>query len=155
MTFTRARDLLGPAAVVAVAVYLAMRLFYGDFPPLPRFAGTTLLAFAIGEAVFGYTLRARIQRRPGVRPVQALTAAKAVALAKASSLAGALTGAGWLGVLGHVAPRRSELVDAASDTTTAVIGLVGALALVAGALWLEHCCRTPDDPRGDAVDDPP
>jgi hypothetical protein len=24
--------------------------------------------------------------------------------------------------------------------------VIGALALVAGALWLQHCCRTPDDP---------
>ena len=30
-----------------------------------------------------------------------------------------------------------------------------ALALVAGALWLQHCCRTPDDPADDAGPDDP
>lgn len=146
MTFTRARDLVAAAAIAAVLANLLLQLTYGDVPTFPQLAGTTLLAFAIAEVVLGNALRARIQQRPGSRPVQALTAAKAVVLAKASSLAGAITGGGWLGVLAYVLPLRSELASAASDTVTASIGLVCAAALVAAALWLEHCCRTPDDP---------
>jgi len=146
MTFTRARDLITAAAVAAVLVNLLLQLSYGDMPTLPQLAGTTLLAFAIAEVVLGSSLRARIRRRPGTRPVQALTAAKAVVLAKASSLAGAITGGAWLGVLGYVLPLRSELASAASDTVTAAIGAICAAALVAAALWLEHCCRTPDHP---------
>ena len=148
MTFTRARDLIAAAAIAAVLVNLLLRLSYGDLPTLPQPAGTTLLFFAIAEVVLGNTLRARIQQRPGSRPVQALTAAKAVVLAKASSLAGAITGGAWLGVLGYVLPLRSELASAASDTITASLGAVCAGALVAAALWLEHCCRTPDDEDG-------
>lgn len=148
MTFTRARDLVAAAAIAAVLVNLLLRLSYGDLPTLPQPAGTTLLVFAIAEVVLGNTLRARIRQRPGARPVQALTAAKAVVLAKASSLAGAITGGAWLGVLGYVLPRRSELASAASDTVTASLGAVCAAALVAAALWLEHCCRTPDDEEG-------
>jgi hypothetical protein len=148
VTFTRARDLVAAAAIAAVLVNLLLRLSYGDLPTLPQPAGTTLLVFAIAEVVLGNTLRARIQQRPGARPVQALTAAKAVVLAKASSLAGAITGGAWLGVLGYVLPRRSELASAASDTVTASLGAVCAAALVAAALWLEHCCRTPDDEDG-------
>lgn len=146
MTFTRARDLIAAAVIAGVLVNLLLRLSYGDVPTLPQLAGTTLLFFAIAEAVLGNTLRARIQQRPGSRPVQALTAAKAVVLAKASSLAGAITGGAWLGVLSYVLPLRSELASAASDTTTAVIGAICAAALVAAALWLEHCCRTPEGP---------
>ena len=145
MTFTRARDLIAAAAIAAVLMNLLLRLSYGDLPTLPQPAGTTLLVFAIAEVVLGNTLRARIQQRPGSRPVQALTAAKAVVLAKASSLAGAITGGAWLGVLGYVLPLRSELASAASDTITASLGAVCAAALVAAALWLEHCCRTPHD----------
>lgn len=145
MTFTRARDLVAAAAIAAVLVNLLLQLSYGDLPTLPQPAGTTLLFFAIAEVVLGNTLRARIQQRPGARPVQALTAAKAVVLAKASSLAGAITGGAWLGVLGYVVPLRSELASAASDTVTAALGAVCAAALMAAALWLEHCCRTPDD----------
>lgn len=145
MTFTRTRDLVAAAVVAAVLVNLLLQLSYGELPTLPQPAGTTLLVFAIAEVLLGNALRARIQQRPGSRPVQALTAAKAVVLAKASSLAGAITGGAWLGVLGYVLPLRSQLPSAASDTVTASIGAVCAAALVAAALWLEHCCRTPDD----------
>jgi len=153
VTFTRARDLLAAAGVAAVVVNLLLQLFYSELPTLPAPAGTTLLAFAIAEVVLGTMLRARIRQRPGTRPVQALTAAKAVVLAKASSLAGALTGGAWLGVLGYVLPLRSQLPSAASDTVTGSIGAVCAGALVAAALWLEHCCRTPDGPEDPEPDE--
>ncbi len=147
MTPTRARDLVGAAAVAAVLVNLLLQLVYGDLPALPTLAGTTLLAFAVAEVVLGTTLRARIRQRPRTPPVQALTAAKAVVLAKASSLAGAITGGAWLGVLGYVLPLRSQLQSAASDTVTASIGMFCAGALVGAGLWLEYCCRTPDGPE--------
>lgn len=146
MTPTRARDLVGAAAVAAILVNLLLQLSYGDLPGLPTLAGTTLLIFAVAEVALGATLRARIRQQPRTRPVQALTAAKAVVLAKASSLAGAITGGGWLGVLGYVLPLRSQLQSAASDTATASIGAICAGALVAAGLWLEYCCRTPDGP---------
>jgi hypothetical protein len=146
VTPTRARDLVGAAVVAAVLVNLLLQLSYGDLPALPPLAGTTLLAFAVAEVVLGTTLRARIRQGPRIRPVQALTAAKAVVLAKASSLAGAITGGAWLGVLGYVLPLRSQLQSAASDTVTASIGTVCAGTLVAAGLWLEYCCRTPDGP---------
>jgi hypothetical protein len=146
VTPTRARDLVGAAAVAAVLVNLLLQLSYGDLPPLPTLAGTTLFVFAVAEVVLGTTLRTRIRQRPRTRPVQALTAVKALVLAKASSLAGAITGGAWLGVLVYVLPLRSQLQSAASDTVTASIGAVCAGALVAAGLWLEYCCRTPDDP---------
>jgi Protein of unknown function (DUF3180) len=146
VSFTRARDLVAAAAIAAVLVNLLLQLSYSEMPTLPQPAGTTLLVFAIAEVALGNTLRARIQQRPGSRPVQALTAAKAVILAKASSLAGAITAGGWLGVLAYVLPLRSRSASAASDTVTASIGVTCAAALVAAALWLEHCCRTPDEP---------
>jgi hypothetical protein len=90
-------------------------------------------------------LHRRIRRRPGARPVDALSAARAVALAKASALAGALVGGAWCGVLAYVLPRRTQVAAAASDTVAAVVGIVGAVVLVAAALGLEWCCRTPDD----------
>lgn len=153
MTFTRPRDLVAAGAITAILVNLLLRVSYGDVPLLPQFAGTTLLVFAVAEAVLGHTLRARIRRRPGTRPVQALTAAKAVALAKASSLAGAMTLGAWVGVLVHVVPLRDRIEPANSDTVTAVIGAVCSAALVAAGLWLEYCCRTPDLPDDRRPDD--
>ncbi len=146
MTLTRPRDLFAAAGGAALLLYLLFQVGYGSLPPLPILGGTTLLAFAVVEAVLGFTVRARIQRRPGTRPMPPLTAAKAVVLAKASSLAGSLVTGAWLGVLGYVLPRRSDLTAAAADTMAAVIGAVCAAALVAAGLWLEHSCRTPDPP---------
>jgi Protein of unknown function (DUF3180) len=145
MRFTRARDLAGVGLFTAVAVYLAMRLIYGKLPPLPTLAGVTLLVLAIVEAALGVSLRTRI-RDPGAgRPVQPLTAARAVALAKASSLLGAIMLGAWLGVLGYVLPRRTELAAAADDLPSTIVGVVCAATLIGAALWLEYCCRIPRD----------
>lgn len=145
MHFTRARDLVVTGLVAAGIVYLLVNSFYGDVPPLPTFAGLTLLVLAIIEAVLGASLRSRIHRREGGRPVQPLTAARAVALAKASSLLGAIMLGVWLGMLAYLYPRRAELLAAADDLPGAVVGIVCSAMLIGAALYLEWCCRTPDD----------
>ncbi|WP_018683834.1 DUF3180 domain-containing protein [Actinokineospora enzanensis] len=146
MRFTKARDLVPVGLIAAVVVYLAVRLFYEQLPTLPRLGGVTLLVLAVVEALFGFGLRARIRGRSPERPVQPLTAARAVALAKASSLLGALMLGAWLGVLGYVAPESVDIQAARHDLQSAVIGAVCAAALIGAALWLEACCKTPDDP---------
>jgi heme/copper-type cytochrome/quinol oxidase subunit 4 len=78
-----------------------------------------------------------------------LTAARAVALAKASSLVGALMVGVWVGVLLTVLPLAAVSTAAADDRTTSLVGLIGSAALVAAALWLEQCCKTPDPPQQD------
>jgi hypothetical protein len=145
MHFTRARDLVVAGLVAGALVYLLVRVLYGQLPPLPTFAGVTLLVLAIVEAAFGVSLRSRI-RNPGQgRPLQPLTAARAVALAKASSLLGAIMLGAWLGVLAYVLPRRLELTAAADDFRSTVVGVICATVLIGAALWLEWCCRTPRD----------
>jgi hypothetical protein len=144
--FTRIRDLLLTALIVGILTHLLFRQSYQSIPPLPALAGLTLLVLAIVEFAFGFSLRARILRKPGARPVQPLTAARAVALAKASSLVGAIMFGAWGGVLLYVLPLRSQLTAASSDTLAAVIGTVCAVLLVAAALWLEYCCKTPEMP---------
>jgi len=70
-------------------------------------------------------------------------------VAKASALGGAVMAGVWLGLLAHVLPRRADIAAASGDSAAAGIGLACALGLVGGALWLEHCCRNPDDDRSD------
>ena len=53
----------------------------------------------------------------------------------------------WLAVLVYLLPRRGTLRVAAEDTAGAVVAAVCALALVVAALWLQHCCKSPDDRR--------
>lgn len=78
-------------------------------------------------------------------PVPPLTAARALAVAKASALAGAALAGLWIGFGAYVLPDASRAAAPAADSVTAVIGLIGAVVLVAGALWLEYCCRVPGD----------
>lgn len=139
-------SLLVVAAVAAgLTVNVLLQAAYGELPPLPLLAGLTSLVLGLAELVLAVVLRARIRRRPGARPVDALATARAVALAKASSLAGALVGGAWLGVLAYVVPLRDVVDAAGADTASAVVGVVGAAVLVGAGLWLEHCLRTPDD----------
>lgn len=152
MKFTRTRDLVVTGVVVAVLVNLLLLLDYDALPPLPTFAGATLLVLAVVEAVFAQSLRARLAGKEGTKPVPALVAARAVALAKASSLLGAIMSGAWIGVLVYVVPRRAQLITGAGDTNSAFIGLVSAAALIAAGLWLEHCCRAPED-RDDRDDE--
>ncbi|MGW4212814.1 DUF3180 domain-containing protein [Lentzea sp. NPDC004789] len=148
MRFTRPRDLATIAVIAGLLAHLLLRLAYDSLPPLPLAAGSTLLAVAVAELVLAFSLRARIQRRPGARPVQPLTAARAVALAKASSVLGALMFGAWTGLLIYVVPVRDEFAAAGNDLFAAVVGMVSAAGLTAAALWLEHCCKTPTETPG-------
>ncbi len=145
MTLTRPRDLLAIALVVAVVINLVVRLTYDALPGFPLFGGVTLGVLGVAEAIGGRALRARIRREPGTTPVQPLVAARAVLLAKASSVAGAVIAGAWTGLLVYTAPESGAIAAAVSDTAAAAVGLVCALVLVGGALWLERCLRAPDD----------
>ncbi|HTI19759.1 MAG TPA: DUF3180 domain-containing protein [Kutzneria sp.] len=149
MKFTRFRDLVAVALVAGLLTAIVLRLVYAELPTLPRLAGVTFGVLAIVEAILAWQLRNRIAGKPGARPVQPLTAARAVALAKASSLVGALMSGVWIGVLLTVLPLAVLSSAAADDRTTSLVGLLGSAALVAAALWLEHCCKTPDPPQQD------
>ncbi|HUQ57973.1 DUF3180 domain-containing protein [Lentzea sp.] len=148
MRFTRSRDLAAVAIIAGILAHLLLRLSYDTLPPLPVLAGSTLVVIAVVEVVLAFSLRARIQRRPGARPVQPLTAARAVALAKASSVLGALMFGAWAGLLIFVIPVRDSFPAASNDLVAAVVGMISALLLAAAALWLEHCCKTPTESSG-------
>ncbi len=150
---TRPVDLLAIALACVIAGYLLVRLNYGDIPPLPRLAGLAAAALGVAEGIFGYGLRARINtaRIPGAGqerpPVPPLTAARAVMTAKATALAASALAGLWIGLLAYVLPNSGTVSAARSDTVTAAIGLVGAVVMLIGALYLEFCCRAPQDPQ--------
>jgi hypothetical protein len=151
MGFTRPRDLFAVGIVALLLAYVLVRLSYQRMPPLPRLAGLAAALVGIGEAVAGFGLRRRIRppehsagRVDTRKPVPPLTAARAVMAAKATSLAGAALTGLWAGLLLYVLPSWSVLAAAQSDGITGIIGLVGALIMVGGALYLEHCCRAPN-----------
>ena len=150
---TRPRDLAAITAFVTVASWILVRYNYGDLPPLPLLAGLVFYVLAAIEGVVAVVVRARVANRDVGRAhgqLHPLLAARVVALAKASALLGAIGTGVWAGLLAYLW-RHSDLSAAHDDTPAAVIGLIGGVLLVAAALWLEYCCRAPDDPTNEAA----
>lgn len=150
---TRKRDLAVAAAVTAVLGYLLITGLYRWFPPITLWTGVSLLAVAVAEGIWGQFIRARIEDGKvgvGGGRLHPLAVARSVVIAKASAWMGALVLGWWIGVLGYLLPRRNTLRVAGEDTGGAVVAACCALALVVAALWLQHCCRSPDDPEDNA-----
>ncbi len=148
---TRKRDLAGAAIAAAIFGYLAIHVLYRHFPPITMWTGLSLLAVAAAEAWWGFSVRAKIaDGRVGVGSgmVHPLAVARTVAVAKASAWVGAIALGWWFAVVVYLRPRRGELRVAAADTPGAVGAAVSAFALVAAALWLQYCCRSPGEPDG-------
>lgn len=156
MKATRLRDLAVLALVAFVAAWLLAGAFYGALPPIRLLAGASLYPIALGELIFGFVIRNRIAtRRIGMARgyLNPIIVARAVALAKASALVGAAATGVWAGLLAAIAPDRAIVRAAMEDLPGVAVGLVGALALTAAALWLERSCRTPDDEDEDRPED--
>lgn len=146
---TRKRDLAGAVAAVAIVGYVLVGVLYRWFPPLTIWTGLSLLAVAIAEAGWAFYVRAKIndgQIGVGVGRLHPLTVARSVVIAKASAWVGAIVAGWWLGVLVYLLPRRGELRIAGEDTPGAVVAAVSALALIVAAVWLQHCCKSPEEP---------
>lgn len=145
---TRKRDLTAAVAVAAVVSYLLVVQMYRWFPPITVWTGLSLLVVAAAEAGWARHVRAKINDAEigdGPGWLHPLAVARSLLIAKASAWVGALVLGFWVGLLGYVLPRRSELRVAADDTAGAVIAAVSALALLIAALWLQHCCKSPPD----------
>lgn len=146
---TRIWDLLSLAVLAAAVTWLLVRTFYGSMPPIPIYAGASLYPVAVIEVVLAFMIRARVGRHEigdGPHQIHPITAARAVALAKASALVGAASAGVWAGLLLYLVPQMSRVSAAVADTPGTVVGLLAGVALVAAALWLEHCCKTPEEP---------
>lgn len=150
---TRRRDLVLVVVVSAALGYAIIHLLYRWFPPLTLSTGVSLGLVAVGEAVWGGYVRAKIGAGEiglGARRLHPITVARSVVVAQASAWVGALVSGWWLGVLAYLLPRRAELRVAAADTVGAAVAAACALALVVAALWLQHCCKAPPDAPDDA-----
>lgn len=138
---TRIPLLVAIAIVAGGVAYLVTRAHYSDFPSPQPYWPVTILLLAIIELVTARTTRARLQGRPRTRPIEPIAVARTAALAKATSPVGAFFAGAYAGFLGHVS--RIAGHQAATDTRTAVFGIVASVALVVAALLLEHVCKVP------------
>ena len=66
---------------------------------------------------------------------------------------GAVMAGWWVGVLVYLLPKRGTLRVAGEDTAGVVVAAISAIALAIAALWLQHCCKSPEEPpeNGDAA----
>jgi hypothetical protein len=152
VTPTRPWTLAGLAIGCALVAWLIVRASFTSLPPLPWTSVPALIILALAEAVSGRNLRARISRRPGTKPVAPIATARMAVLAKASSVAAAVIGGFAAGFLAYVSASLEKAVPR-GDAFSAGATLGAAIVLVIAALYLEHCCRTPEPPEDDG-DDP-
>ena len=141
---TSASVLVVAGLAAAATAWLLLSAFYSSWPPLPWLPIIVIAALAVAEMFLAQNTAARIARKPGAGLVDPLAVARYAVLAKASSLAGALYAGFSAGVLTWLALEPTKA--ARDDVPAAVAGVVGSLALVAAALWLERSCRVPDQP---------
>ena len=153
---TRIRTLVGFAVVAAALGWGLVRIvdaWFGRLLPVPWLAAAAMWLLAGATLYWAVASRPRLQGRPGTRPMPPLIAARTAALAMAASRGGAMV----LGFYSGVAVAMLPVIATPSGTATfwsAGLASLGALGLVAAALWLEHICRLPlgpDDPRRDRV----
>jgi Protein of unknown function (DUF3180) len=145
---TRKRDLAGAAGATALVGYLLVLMLYRYFPPLTVWTGLSLAAVAIAEAGWGWYVRGKISEGEigvGGGRLHPIAVARSVVIAKASAWVGALVLGWWIAVLAYLIPRRATIRVAGEDTAGAVVAALCALALVVAALWLQHCCKSPED----------
>jgi hypothetical protein len=152
---TRLRDLVLMAVVAAFLSYVVVHNLYHWFPPLTVWTGLSLALVGLVEAGWAFYVRAKINDSEigfGGGRLHPLAVARTVVIAQASAWVGAMVFGWWVGVLAYLLPRRSEMQAAASDTPGAVVAAACALVLVAAALWLQHCCKSPPQDPADGTD---
>jgi hypothetical protein len=145
---TSARSLIAAALVALGLAYLVLRTIYNSLPAVPRLAPVSVLLIGLVELQASTAVRARLDGRPGTRPILPIAVARFAALAKASSLAGAVIGGAWAAVVIYTLPRVGELRVAGRDALTAGLGVAASAVLVVGALLLERSCRVRRPPDG-------
>jgi len=135
--------------------YLGARIWDNQTgaPPSVPWASPMVLSFAAaGFVIAALTLRPRIERRPGHRPLDPFTAARTAVLA----LAGSRTGAAVAGV--YLGYGLFLLINLDNDYRRHLLLVVGSavlasLVMTGAALWLERICRVDgsDDEQGGAT----
>jgi uncharacterized membrane protein YfcA len=149
---TRTSTLTIVAVVCAVIAWSLLHSVYEKLPPLPWTGVPALVVAALAEAWTGRDLKARIAGRRGLKPAAPLFVSRMVALAKASSLAAAAIAGLCAGFIIYLSAQLNASVPR-QDAVTAAVTLVAAVLLACAALYLEYCCRVPNTPGRDPLDE--
>jgi hypothetical protein len=153
MTATKPRTLLLLALLGAVGGWVATALVdavAGRSFPVPLTVPALMLVLALSVFVWARGTRARLEKRPGTKPMPPLLALRTAALALSVSRAGAFIGGFYLGVAVALSPSW-DISYVRGLIVAAVVTAIGSALLVAAGLWLERICRIPpsDDDETD------
>ena len=153
MSATKPRTLLLLALLGAVGGWVATALvdaYAGRSFPVPLTVPALMLVLALSVLVWARGTRARLERRPGTRPMPPMLALRTAALALSVSRAGAVIGGFYTGVAVALSPSW-DIAYVRGLIVAAVVTVVGSALLVAAGLWLERICRIPpsDDDEAD------
>lgn len=146
---TRPSTLIVAALAATAFAWIGISNFWNELPTLPWLPPLTLIGLAIFEGFEAYSTRNRIARKSGAGPLQPLVVARYAVLAKASALAASIFGGLYVGVSSWLLTQRGVLAKVSDNLPQALLGVAGAVVLVAAALWLERSCRVPPAPRGE------
>jgi hypothetical protein len=138
MRRTGPRDLAVPFVIIAITVYVLLRVSYSALPPLQFFVPVPLAALAIAELVAARRVRGAVRHDPDAKPMAAIVIARCVALGKSSSLVGSGVVGAAVALLVRAAPDAAVVHIAANDTRVGIFLMVAALLLVAAGLLLER-----------------
>jgi len=144
---TRIRLLVGIGVVCTALGWGLVQVvasWFGRLLPVPWLAAAALWLLAGALAYWTVQARPRLQGRVGTKPMEPIVAARSAALAMAASRIGALMSGFYAGVAIGMAGRLGTPSGAQAFWSSALAS-VGALGMVAAALWLEHSCRVPLD----------
>jgi hypothetical protein len=151
----RIRTLAGILLLAGVLSWAAAKLAdsYGALPSVPVAAPIVLAVIATVLLATALSLRSRLkaqrERRPEVKPVEPMMAARAVVFGQASALVAALV-AGLYGGTGVFLVMNELDIPARRDQAIyAGLSLAAGVAVIAAALFLERVCRLPDDDDDD------
>lgn len=146
---TRARLLIAIGVICGAVGWGTVQVvaaWFGRLVPVPWLAAGALWLVAGALAWWTFQARPRLRGRPNAKPMEAIIAARSAALSMAASRIGAVMAGFYAGVaVGMVG--RIGTPSGAQTFWAAAMAAVGALGLVAAALWLEQSCRLPLDPR--------
>ena len=145
---TRIRLLVGVALVAGAVGWGVVQIvdaWLGRLVPVPWAAAGALWLLAGAVGYWAIISRPRLRHHPGSKPMEPLVAARTAALAMAASRIGALVLGFYAGIAVGMAPSLSTPSGLQTFWASSAAAL-GAFALVAAALWLEHLCRLPVGP---------
>jgi len=139
----RITDLLIPLLVVGVVAYLLLQVSYESLPPFQFFIAVPVGGLALIELVVANRIRQAVRHRDSVRPIAALSVARAVALGKASALVGAALCGAAVALALYVLPDAGRVPAAGHDLLVGVVVAAASAVLVATGLNLERAGLAP------------